>query len=167
MKVQIACIAHDWTFYSTSYFSDLEFVVDKVELLLALPPPLSASISPLSASINVGNSITFTSTVSGGTSPYSYQWYLDSNPVSGATSNSWAFTPTTSGIYYVYLKVTDAVGNTTQSETARITVASVPVGGYSISTQVHTKAEPIVPYIASVVALTAILNLRRKIKRKR
>jgi len=167
MKIQIMCDAGDWTFYDTNYFSDLEFVVDKVELLLSSPPPLSASISPLSASITVGNSVTFTSTVGGGISPYSYQWYLDGNPVSGATSSSWTFTPTTSGIYYVYVKVTDAVGNTTQSETARITVASVPVGGYSIPIQVHTKAEPIVPYIAIVVVLTAILNLRRKIKRKR
>jgi len=167
MKIQILCNAGDWTFYDTSYFSDLEFVVDKVELLLAPPPPLSVSINPLSASITVGNSVTFTSTVNGGTSPYSYQWYLDGNPVSGATSSSWTFTPITSGIYYVYLKVTDAVSNTTQSETARITVESVPVGGYSIPIQVHTKAEPIIPYIALVLALTAILNLRRKIKRKR
>jgi len=155
MKLQISCHACDWTFYDTSYFSDLEFVVDKVELLSAPPSPLSASISPLSASITVGNSVTFTSMVSGGTSPYSYQWYLDGNPVSGATSSSWTFTPTTSGIYYVCLKVTDAVGNTTQSETARITVTSVPVGSYSIPIEGHTSASPLTPYLA----LTAILAI--------
>ena len=130
--------------------------------------PLSVSISPLSASIFLGQSVTFTSTVSGGYTPYSYQWYLNGAPVSGATSASWTFTPTTSGIYYIHLKVTDAKGNTTQSDTARITVATVPVGGYSFPIQVQTKTEPIIPYIALIATLTAILTkLRPKTKRKR
>ena len=133
-----------------------------------IPPPLSASISPLSASILVGQSVTFTSTVSGGYTPYSYQWYLNGAPVSGATSASWTFTPTTSGIYYIHLKATDAKGNTMQSGTARITVATIPVGGYSYSIQFHAKAEPILPYIALIVALTIFYTrLRPKTKRKR
>ena len=128
---------------------------------------LSASISPLSASILAGQSVTFTSTVSGGYTPYSYQWYLNGNPVSGATSASWTFTPTTSGIYYVHLKVTDAKANTAQSDTARITVATVPVGGYSVAIGPQTKAEPVLPYIALVAALTAVFTkLRPKTKRK-
>jgi parallel beta-helix repeat protein len=133
-----------------------------------IPPPLSASISPLSASILVGQSVTFTSTVSGGYTPYSYQWYLNGNPVSGANATSWTFTPTTSGIYYIYLKVTDAKGNMAQSDTARITVATVPVGGYSFPIQVQTKTEPIIPYIALIAILTAIFTkLTPKTKRKR
>jgi hypothetical protein len=131
------------------------------------PPPLSVSISPLSASILAGQSVTFTSTVSGGYTPYSYQWYLNGNPVSGATSASWTFTPTASGIYYVYLKVTDDKGNTAQSDTARITATTVPVGGYSFPIQVPTKAEPIMPYIASIATLTAVFTtIKRKVKRK-
>jgi len=131
------------------------------------PPPLSVSINPLSASILVGQSVTFTSTVSGGYTPYSYQWYLNGNPVSGATSSSWTFTPTTSGIYYIHLKVTDAKANTAQSETARITVATVPVGGYAVLIQVHKKEKPIIPYIALIAILTAIfIKLRPKTKRK-
>jgi parallel beta-helix repeat protein len=132
------------------------------------PPPLSVSISPLSASILVGQSLIFTSTVSGGYTPYAYQWYLNGAPVSGATSASWTFTPTTSGIYYVHLKVTDNKGNTTQSETARVTVTVVPVGGYSTPIKIQTKTEPIIPYIALIAALTAIFTkLRPKAKRKR
>jgi hypothetical protein len=132
------------------------------------PPPLSASISPLSSSILVGQSVTFTSTVSGGYTPYAYQWYLDGAPVSEATSNTWAFTPATSGIYYVHLKVTDAKANTAQSETAHIPVAAVPVGGYSFPIHVQTKAEPIIPYIALTTILTAtFIKVKRKTKRER
>jgi len=134
----------------------------------AIPPPISVSINPLSASILVGESVTFTSTVSGGYTPYTYQWYLNDNPVSGATSDTWTFTPTTSGIFYVYLKVTDGKGNTTQSDTARITVSAMPVGGYSIPINVPTTTtKPITPYMALLAILTAIFTtIRRKTKRK-
>ena len=133
-----------------------------------IPPPLSAFISPPSASILAGQSVTFTSTISGGYTPYNYQWYLNGNSVSGATLNTWTFTPTASGIYYVHLKVTDSKGNTAQSDAARITVATVPVGGYSIPIQLQTKTEPIIPYIALIATLTAIITkMRPKTKRKR
>jgi len=134
----------------------------------APPPPLTVTISPTSASILVGQSVTFTSTVSGGYTPYTYQWYLNGNPVSGATADTWTFTPTESGIFYVYLKVTDDKGNTAQSETARITVSAVPVGGYSIPINVPTTTtKPVTPYIALLTILTATLTtIKRKTKRK-
>lgn len=131
------------------------------------PPSLSASISPLSASILVGQSVTFTSTVSGGYTPYTYQWYLNSAPVSSATSNTWTFTPTTGGIYYVYLKVTDGEGNTAQSDAARITVATVPVGGYSIPIQGQATAKPLAPYlILTAIISIAFTAIKRKTTRK-
>jgi len=129
--------------------------------------PLSVSINPLSGSILVGQSVTFTSTVSGGYTPYSYQWYLNGNPFSGATSSIWTFTPSTSGIYYVHLKITDSDGNTTQSETARITVATVPVGGYSIPIQGPATVKPITPYLILTAILTiAFTTIKRKTTRK-
>ena len=131
-----------------------------------LPPP-SASISPLSASILVGQSVTFASTVSGGYTPYTYQWYLNSAPVSGATSNTWTFTPTTGGIYYVYLKVTDDKGNTAQSDTARITAATVPVGGYSIPIQTPATPKSLTPYLILTAILTiAFTTIKRKTTKK-
>jgi hypothetical protein len=138
------------------------------EASVTVAAQLTASVSPMSASVLVGQPVAFTSTVSGGYTPYSYQWYLNGNPVSGANATSWTFTPTSSGIYYVHLKVTDDKGNTAQSETARIAVATVPVGGYSFPIQLQTKAEPIIPYIALIATLTAIFTkLRPKTKRKR
>jgi len=133
---------------------------------LSLPPP-SVTISPLSTSILTGQSVTFTSAVSGGIAPYSFQWYLNGNPVSGATSNTWTFTPTSSGIYYIYLKVTDAESNMKQSETARITVATVPVGGYSIPIQTPTTLKPLTPYLILTAILTiAYTTIKRKTTKK-
>ena len=128
------------------------------------PPPPSVSISPPSASILVDYSVTFTSTVSGGTSPYTYQWYLDDNPVSGENASSWTFTPTSTGAYYVYLKVTDANNNTAQSGTAMITVTSVPVGGYSVSLIKPVAKTPLIGYTLLLLIFGAIISL---IKRKR
>jgi len=135
--------------------------------LSAPPTPLSVSVSPLSKIILVGDSVYFTSTVSGGTPPYSYQWYLDDTPVPGATSSSWTFTPTTNSIHYVYLKVTDANSNTAQSETATITVSAVaiPVGGYSVSLTQPTETTPLIGYTMILAIFGAVLTLFRR-KRK-
>ena len=128
------------------------------------PPPLSVTISPLSATINLGDSVMFTSTVTGGTAPYSYQWYLNGNPVSGATSETWTFTPTSTGIYYVYSKVTDANNNPAQSDTARITVGAVPVGGYSVSLTKPVAKMPLICYTTLLAIFGVAISL---IKRKR
>lgn len=128
---------------------------------------LSVSISPLSASILVGQSVTFTSTVSGGQPPYNYQWYLDGSPVSGAISSTWVFTPIANGIYYVYLRVTDSEGNIGQSETARIVVAAVSVGGYSVSFEKHPLARPLTLDLALAIGLALFfVAFRRKTTRK-
>jgi len=85
-------------------------------------PPLTVSISPSSVTMDVGQSQTFTSTVVGGSSPYSYQWYLNGAPVSGATNPTWTFTPTSAGSYIVYLNVTDSTSRTVKSNVASVTV---------------------------------------------
>jgi hypothetical protein len=63
----------------------------------------------------------------------------------------------------VYLKVTDSKGNTAQSETARIKVSPVPVGGYIIPTNINTETKLTTLYIM----LMAILTITFKaVKRK-
>jgi hypothetical protein len=130
-----------------------------------LPPQLTVSISPPSATILVGQSVTFTSTVSGGTTPYGYQWYLGGNSVAGANSTSWIFTPAAIGVYYVYLNVTDANGTTAQSNTARIVVTAVTVGGYSISLTKQTQTQTIAAYIMLIALFGAVISLTKR-KRK-
>ena len=87
----------------------------------------SVSIAPASATLSVvlGESQTFTSTVTGATTPYSYQWYDNVTgvfqPVAGAVSSTYTFTPSTSGVYGVYLVVTDSTPIAVQSNTATVT----------------------------------------------
>ncbi|MGB9676506.1 MAG: InlB B-repeat-containing protein, partial [Candidatus Bathyarchaeales archaeon] len=128
------------------------------------PPPLLISINPMSASILVNQQMMFTSNVTGGTSPYTYQWYLNDAAISGANGTSWTFKPTEAGIYYVYLKVWDYAGGMAQSGTARVVVASIPVGGYSVSL---TKVPSIAPVAAYALVLCLFGTLLSLAKRKR
>jgi len=166
-----------WTFMPTTIGNytvclvvsdNLSNTVESNKASISVAPQLSVQITPMDTSTFVGRSVTFTSTASGGYKPYSYQWYLNGNPVSGATSNTWTFTPTTSGIFYIYLKIIDAKGNTAQSETARVVVYTVPVGGYSISLiNNYAKAEPIIPYFtAMTIILISFTIIRCKTVKK-
>jgi hypothetical protein len=130
-------------------------------------PPLSVSITPMSASIILGQSVQFTSSVTGGTQPYKYQWYLGGVPVSGANGTGWTFTPTATGVYYVYLNVTDANNNTATSGTAKIVVSSIPVGGYAISLAKGVSALTFQTaiYTALVILFGLMLSLTKR-KRK-
>jgi hypothetical protein len=128
-------------------------------------PPFTVLISPMSTTILLGQSVPFTSTVSGGTPSYSYQWYVNNNPFPGATSSTWTFTPTAPGTYYVYLQVTDAGHITVQSDTAKVTVMPLPIGGYSIPYATQFQLTSVALYVASVALLGAALSLRKR-KRK-
>jgi hypothetical protein len=122
-----------WTFVPSSPSSYAIYVVatDSADIdPSAQSPPAQVTVNPLptitiapaSTILDVGQSQLFTSTVSGGTSPYSYQWYLNGDLVSGATGTNWTFAPTSTGSYMVYVNVTDDVGAQAISDTANVTV---------------------------------------------
>lgn|GEM_PF-2545565 len=123
--------SNDWTFTptSTGFYTICVNVTDSVNVTtksnvasITVSPELSVSINPISATMNLGDSKTFTSSVSGGAPPYTYQWHLNDTPVLYATFDSWTFTPTATGSYIVYLNVTDSVDVTTKSNIASITI---------------------------------------------
>jgi hypothetical protein len=60
------------------------------------------------------------------------------------------------------LKVTDAFGNTAQSEAAKITVTTVPVGGYSISLVKRNTTSEIAAYTILIALFSAILSLTKR-----
>ncbi|MCL5990143.1 MAG: PKD domain-containing protein, partial [Candidatus Thermoplasmatota archaeon] len=88
---------------------------------------MSVSISSSRDPTDVGNSVTFAASVTGGSPSYSYQWYSSSGAISGATSSTYT-TPSysSSGTYSYYIQVTDSAGNTIQSNTITETVNSDP-----------------------------------------
>jgi len=127
----LGATSSNWTFIPTStgfyliYVNVTDYVVVTAKSNIAsvtVNPELSVSINPISAAMNLGDSKTFSSSVSGGTPPYTYQWYLNNSPVPGANASTWVFTPTTIGSYTIYLNVTDSVDVTAKSNVALVTV---------------------------------------------
>src|SRR3989441_617944 len=87
------------------------------------PPALSAGFSYSPTSPQAGQTITFTGSASGGTTPYTYSWnFGDSSTGSGVSTTH---TYQAAGKYSVVLSVRDAGGQTT-SATQTITVANPP-----------------------------------------
>jgi parallel beta-helix repeat protein len=90
---------------------------------------LAVSVSPSSVVIDVDQSQLFSSNVAGGTSPYTYQWYLNDNAVAGATCPTWTFTPSWPSSNTVYVVVNDSATPcvSAQSNNASITAVSPTV----------------------------------------
>jgi hypothetical protein len=114
--------------YSSALAATINFAVGAT--------PVSVSINPVAASINVGESVVFNSTLAGASIPYRYTWFLNGTTLS-ETGTSWTFTPSTRGTYIVYLKVypsiNDTAYNIAQSENAQVIVGSqsfIGVFGY-------------------------------------
>ena len=89
---------------------------------------LCASV-PSSATVDVGQLVTYSASVSGGTSPYTYQWYR--NGVLVGTSATYLYTATTAdltaGTFTISVTVTDSVNNVVASSTETVTVDPVLV----------------------------------------
>lgn len=67
---------------------------------------LSVTISPMSQKVYVGQTVSFTSTVTGGTGTFQYLWYLNGSKTT-ATTSTYSLTPAGNATYYVYLVVND------------------------------------------------------------
>ena len=90
---------------------------------------LAVTISPMSEKVYVGQTVTFQSTVTGGTGNFQYLWYLNGT-VTSTTTSSYVLTPAGNATYYVYVIVNDIGTNngvpstpTVQSSTAQIIAA--------------------------------------------
>ena len=91
------------------------------------PASLSVSISPLSATLDYGQSLAFSYAVYGGVTPYTtYHWYVGSTLA--ASTASFTFVSTTygtgAGVFSVYLNVTDSAPTTAKSNVVTVTVNS-------------------------------------------
>ena len=64
----------------------------------------------------VGQTSVITATVSGGTAPFTYQWYVDGSAVSGATSTSYSYSSSSVSQANIICKITDSTGAVQWSE---------------------------------------------------
>ena len=91
------------------------------------PPstPNKVVVMPSLPTLDVGQSQTFTASAWGGTSPYTYHWYLGGGAV-GTNSASYTFDASSVGSFPLYVNVTDSsiVPVTVKSTTLPITVNS-------------------------------------------
>jgi PKD repeat protein len=81
---------------------------------------LSVSITSPSAAveINAGQSVNFQSTVSNGTSPFTYLWNFGGGATNSTVQDPGSILFSTPGIFTVTLTVTDSVGATAQASVA-------------------------------------------------
>ena len=149
-------------------------ISDTVYFTIALPYGPKAEFTATPETANVGEMVKFDASTSqpgwNGTHTMpitEYQWdFGDGNKTT--TTAPTIYHSYKTGNYYVILTVY-APGATPETDTIthRVTIVSVPVGGYSIPIQVRTKAEPTISYITLTVILTAIfIAAKRKTKRK-
>jgi hypothetical protein len=120
------------------------------------PVALAISTNPASQTVNAGSAVTFTVAATGGTAPYTYQWYKNGTAVSGATAATYSFTTalTDSGSTF-YAKVTDhaTTAATVTSTTATLTVNPVSTTVYNETESNNTiaTANAVAPTFTSIV----------------
>lgn len=89
-------------------------------------PWFSMNIEQESTKTHVNQPVQFNVLVTGGTPPYTYQWYYQLYPngerVAGATSPTFVFTPTSPGNYRISLIVTDSVNYQEETDPLPLTV---------------------------------------------
>ena len=82
---------------------------------------LAVGVSPVGPlTLNVGQIQLFTAAASGGTGTKSYQWYFDGAVVSGQTASTYSYLSVL-GSHTIYVRVTDNVPMTVQSNTVSVT----------------------------------------------
>ncbi len=97
-------------------------------LTVTSPSALAITTQPLSKTVASGASVTFTVGATGGTAPYTYQWYRNSVAVSGATSASYTFNASTAdnaATYYAKVMDNAVPKATATSNSATLTVTPV------------------------------------------
>jgi pimeloyl-ACP methyl ester carboxylesterase len=108
-------------------------------MLAHLPPPVNTFASASSPSVTTGQTTTLTATASGGTAPYTYQWYEGTTLLSGQTSAQLTVTKTTSGTYTYYATIMDSERKTANTNTLTI---QVNLPSTSAPTPVPTSPSP-------------------------
>jgi hypothetical protein len=120
---------------TTRTFGNVTFIIEDVNSATLLgvetltfvlePEGVSVAIGASSTSINLGQTVLFTSTIGAGVPPpYSRQWYLNSTAVPDAYDVNWSYAPTVEGLHIVYLLVTGESSGSWESNHIALAVIS-------------------------------------------
>ena len=120
-------------------------------------PGPTVTISPSSWTMDVGQSKTFTTTLSGNMGGYeSYDWSVDSHGVIGANTSTFTFRPTAEGTYSINVGVVDSSGtNDTWLASASCTV-SVTVNSALSKPSAHASAGRVTHGQNSTLSVTGL-----------
>jgi hypothetical protein len=95
-------------------------------IVLQTTQPIVVQVVPQHDTIDVGQSVQFSSNAIGGKGSYTYSWFVNGVLNVSSASNAFTFTPKTRGTYGVYVKVSDNYGDSSNSSTSTVTVNSQP-----------------------------------------
>ncbi len=90
---------------------------------------LAVSISPISATITVGDSVWYTATLTDTQEPYiyTYHWYSNDTLQQSTAYYYWSYQPAEPGVHFIYVNVTDTLGYSAVSEIAQLVVLRKPL----------------------------------------
>src|SRR5208283_5654330 len=107
-------------------------VANSVNSVITVNSKPAITLSPSTSTIDTGNSVIFSNTVTGGTSPFTYAYTY--SPSTGVSQSGNTFTFANSGTYNFFETVTDNAGVVANSVNSVITVNSKPAITLSPST---------------------------------
>lgn len=94
--------------------------------MYATSDALSITVTPQSASLQVGQTQTFVATTEGGVSPYVVRWIDNATGIEIGTGDTYIFEAVKVGTFEIYAQVTDAGGTVATSNITMITVSPSP-----------------------------------------
>jgi YVTN family beta-propeller protein len=118
--------------------TDSNSAVETGTVSVTVQPALTMTLAAnrTSALIDTG-SVVFTATVAGGSSPYTYTWYLNGTAVTN-TADQFVMGTSHAGTYLVTVSVKDAVGVTVSAGAAILTVSSPPATTQTTSSSTNS-----------------------------
>jgi outer membrane protein assembly factor BamB len=103
---------------------------------------IGVSLTPVSKTIQIGQSVQFTASASGGSGTYvDYIWCWNQSGTTNhgsfdsGSSNTYGFDPASAGTYSVYVTVSDSNGNSYPSVSASVTVQASKISPSAIASQ--------------------------------